>query len=255
MNITIVVIGMGGVGSFLLAPLSKVMLDGRLGNNIVKRLILVDGDHYETKNRSRQFFPSVCNGMNKADAQKLVLQTMFPMSVVEVITIPQYITSKNIDSIFNIGTSASPPVIVSLVDNHACRALLSNVVTLKAAAGDNAILITGGNEVTDGNVTVQGCWNRKRVGIPLLERHPEVATTTEGSREGLSCLEIALLPGGEQTMEANMMVAMLTYSILLRIGSEGWVEKVSDIYFGTNPPSVRTEFRGEEENQNEQSLD
>ena len=98
-------------------------------------------------------------------------------------------------------------------------------------------------------------WGGTRVGVPLLERHPEVATVTEGNREGLSCLEIALLPGGEQTMEANMMVAMLAYSVLLRLGSEAWVEEVSDIYFGTNPPVVRTEFRGKEENDNEQSLD
>lgn len=56
-------------------------------------------------------------------------------------------------------------------------------------------------------------------------------------------------------MEANMMVAMLTYSVLLRLGSEAWVEEVSDIYFETNPPGVRTEFREKEENDNEQSLD
>lgn len=253
MNITIVVIGMGGVGSFLLAPLSKVMLDGKLGNNTVSRFVLIDGDSYETKNMNRQFFPAVCNGMNKAQAQQLVLKTMFPDSRVEVITFPQYITSKNIATVFE--HCVGIPVIVSLVDNHACRALLSNTATVKAARGENIILITGGNEVTDGNVTIQGWWGGTRVGVPLLERHPEVATVTEGNREGLSCLEIALLPGGEQTMEANMMVAMLAYSVLLRLGSEAWVEEVSDIYFGTNPPVVRTEFRGKEENDNEQSLD
>lgn len=247
MDISLTIVGMGGVGSFLMAPLSKVMIDGRLGVNRVCDLTLVDGDSYETKNMSRQFFPSVCNGMNKATAQKLVLNTLFPSSGVAVVAHPVYITTPNVSTLFPVHNNGH--VLVSLVDNHACRALLSHMVSIRAALGQNILLITGGNEVTDGSVGIQGFWQGISVGVDLLARHPEVSTVTEGSREGLSCLEISLLPGGEQTMEANMMVAMLVYSLLLRIGSEdmSWISKTKDIYFNTNPPGVRTVLRDEEE--------
>lgn len=253
MDIDLIVVGMGGIGSFLMAPLSKALIDGRLGTLQVCTLLLVDGDRYEDHNRSRQFFPAVCSGMNKAEAQKLVLTTMFPNTPVSIHTLPQYLTEEE-DVRGILRGSDNVPVILSLVDNHACRALLSRMMS-QYNIGSSGVLITGGNEVTTGNATIQGRLHKRRVGVNLLTRHPEIATSKEGSREGLSCAEITLLPGGEQTMEANMMVAMSIYSMLLRLDDNTWVAEVSDIYFDTNPPAVHTVFRGKEETTNDYNLD
>lgn len=252
-DIRLIIVGMGGIGSFLMAPLSKMLIDGRLGNCRVNTLVLIDGDRYEDHNRNRQFFPTVCSGMNKAEAQKLVLTTMFPHSTLDIVTIPQFLTEEN-DISDLLVAGAVMPVILSLVDNHACRALLSRVMSRYNLAR-SGILITGGNEVTTGNATIQGRIDDRRIGVNLLARHPEIATSKEGSREGLSCAELAVLPGGEQTMEANMMVAMAVYSMLLRLVDDTWVSEVSDIYFDTNPPAVHTVLRGKEEAADDYNLD
>ena len=75
-------IGCGGIGSSLLPLVTRMMLntetslaDSFLSGNPgcrerVSRLVLIDGDMYETRNISRQQFPLSFVGMNKADAPK-----------------------------------------------------------------------------------------------------------------------------------------------------------------------------------------
>lgn len=254
-NVTINLIGLGGIGSFLLAPLSKIMLKGRLGDMRVETLILTDGDTYQSNNRERQFYPSICEGMNKAEAQRTVLETMYPVRAVDVVSRPSFVTTPDEALTAFRYARSETNIVIAAVDNHACRALLASALrTLKPHAFCDYVLINGANEMVDGNVNVQGSWNGFPIGADLLERHPEIAHDQSGSREGLSCLDLYNLEGGEQTMEANMWAAMLIYSVLLRLAENDWTRDMNEIYFDTNPPRVRTDIRGKEE-EDEQSLD
>jgi hypothetical protein len=243
MQVRIYAIGMGGIGSFLMAPLSKMVQHGSLNKWRLESLVLVDGDSYTDSNLSRQFFPRACSGMNKAMAQQVVLNALAgPEQGARVVAVPSFVLRKNIHTILPMPSYF--PVIISMVDNHECRKILSEHCAWWASRRVPHVLITGGNRTDDGNVTVQGFLEGEKMGVDLLERHPEIAISTEGTREGLSCLEIAAMPGGEQTMAANMMVAMSIYSVLYSLSTEDpqrmdWVRGLQDIYFELSPLRVQ----------------
>ena len=124
MQVRIYAIGMGGIGSFLMAPLSKMVQHGSLNKWRLESLVLVDGDSYTDSNLSRQFFPRACSGMNKAMAQQVVLNALAdPEQEVRVAAIPSFVLRKNIHTILPMPSCF--PVIISMVDNHECRKILS----------------------------------------------------------------------------------------------------------------------------------
>ena len=71
----VVVIGMGGVGSYLINPLARY-LDTLKGEEN-HCLILVDGDKYEPKNMTRQDVSEDDIGANKAVAQMTRIARVF----------------------------------------------------------------------------------------------------------------------------------------------------------------------------------
>lgn len=234
----VVVVGAGGIGSVLLTYLFR-----EVAQNRINKIYLIDGDSYDSGNLSRQFFPRTCVGMNKAEAQKLKLQVLFPEAPIDGIeVIPHFLLNESWQSnVPALAAGDKPWIIFSGVDNHDCRRILATWVETILTDNDvtNAVLVTGGNNEWDGNVHVYGRWvfpdgTSRMIGQPLSHRHPEILHAAEGTREGLSCQERVNLHGGPQTLAANSMAATLMYSVYAALlNSPESLLTVEDAYFDT----------------------
>lgn len=253
LDVVLYIVGMGGTGTFLLAPLSKFIFFSKLNQFRLKRTFLVDGDSYSGSNLERQFFPPSCVGMNKATAQGLVLKSLksgYPesgQSTIEVV--PHFLTSANIHEILGSHEDSLIPVVIVAVDNHDCRRLIAEYFDSWTRDQKEYVLINGGNGTTDGNASIQGILNQRFLGAPLLQRHPEILTDKRGTREGVSCMDLASVEGGEQTMIANICSALSMYSLLYEVsqtprkwasGESSWVDSLKDIYFEIGPMTMRS---------------
>ena len=69
------VIGLGGIGSHLVDTLSRFLASVKTNNRI--NFILCDGDSYSESNLSRQNFDEQLVGENKANSQKLILDSIY----------------------------------------------------------------------------------------------------------------------------------------------------------------------------------
>ena len=130
------VIGLGGIGSYLIEPLSR-FLSYEEGS---AEITLIDGDSYEEKNSGRQKF--TCAG-NKAEVTRSDLKHFFPR--IRYRSKPEYITEENVISLIR-----ENDIVFACVDNHATRKIISD----RCDELENVVLISGGNDYTSGNVIV-----------------------------------------------------------------------------------------------------
>ena len=200
----IVVVGLGGIGSLLVEPLCRYLS----GYEDHLPITLVDGDRYSRENFSRQKMTGDDIGINKAEAQTEKLRNIFPE--LSFTAKPFYIEQKNISEIITDGS-----MILSCVDNHATRKLLSDA--LKRLR--NGVLISGGNEYTDGNVQVFARVNGRNKTPPIDQYHDEIKYPVDRNPATMSCEEIAELGADGQIIFTNLMAASLMlnafYSTLL----------------------------------------
>ena len=241
----IAMIGCGGIGSSLLPLVTRMMLntetslaDSFLSGNSgcserVSRLVLIDGDMYEARNISRQQFPLSFVGMNKADAQKEKLKVTLGLGE-RVVSVNEYITPENVHRHLE-----NVEIVLSCVDNHRARWVVSQWAQSQRKKEKPFAVISGGNDKYDGNVHVHAYWSirpgltYKDIGEPIEKRHPEIMpNATEGSREGLSCQDVINMRGGEQTMMANSMAAVVMFSAMFTLltNTEA-IANVQDMYF------------------------
>ena len=141
----VVLIGLGGIGSQLLPSLVRYLSFRPEPRPL---LVLVDGDAYETSNRSRQLFPDDALGTNKAEA----LAQVFRGGGLAVQAIAEYVSPDNVGLVVREGD-----LVLLAVDNHPTRALVDRHI----AGLSDVTLISGGNDETDGNVQLV----RRRDGV------------------------------------------------------------------------------------------
>jgi molybdopterin/thiamine biosynthesis adenylyltransferase len=191
------IIGLGGIGSWLFRAIVPIIYGD---HSRQWRLQLVDGDHYEAKNLSRQLFAAEALSQNKAEANESWLRQRFgePEHVM-LLSQNRYVTPELLPSV--IGERSTT---LLCVDNHVTRKQVSDFTeTLK-----DAILISGGNDSIDGNVQVM-LRRRGRALTPTLGQwHPEIATPTDKHPSDVSCAELAAAGDG-QTIAANFFAASL----------------------------------------------
>jgi molybdopterin/thiamine biosynthesis adenylyltransferase len=173
---SIKVIGCGGIGTCLLPPLCRFL---NYGDEKIE-LMLIDGDIYEEKNRARQSFKE--RG-NKADVTADGIRDEFPELYVSTTT--EYLTEDNI-----ILTLRNEDIIFLCVDNNATRKLVND----RCLKLENVVLISGGNELTDGNIHVFIREKGKNVTMSLADRkscqgvkEPQDKNPGEGGAGGGSC--------------------------------------------------------------------
>lgn len=188
-HMQIKVIGLGGIGSCLVRILHK-FLDHSDIEDI--RVTLFDGDNYEEKNRSRQHFRH-CG--NKAEVTYDDL--MNEAKMVYYSGISEYVTIENAYEHINEGD-----IIFLCVDNHATR----NLVSHRCEELENVALISGGNELTDGNIQVFIRREGKNITLPLAnDFHPEITHPEDRNPDEMSCEELS--DSSPQIIFMNNMVA------------------------------------------------
>lgn len=199
------IIGLGGIGSWLFRAIAPIIYGDKSRQ---WRLQLVDGDHYEAKNLSRQLFATSALNQNKAEANVSWLREQFG-EVDHVLPMSQssYVTPETLPDI--IGERSTT---LLCVDNHVTRKQVSDFTeTLK-----DATLISGGNDIIDGNVQVM-LRRRGRALTPTLRRwHPEIASPTDKHPSYISCAELAA-SGDVQTIAANLFAASLMLNTFYRL--------------------------------------
>jgi molybdopterin/thiamine biosynthesis adenylyltransferase len=177
-----VVVGLGGIGGFLVDAICKfisykIMED----ENYPSKIYLMDGDIYEEKNLSRQYFHPNLIGDFKANAKVTELQESYPN--LELLPIPKW---ANIQTLRELGLEK--PIILGCVDNHKTRNILSRF----AETFNDVLYISGGNELIHGNVQVYIKEGGEAKTHTIQEFHPEIGEPKDRSPEEMSCEELAI---------------------------------------------------------------
>jgi molybdopterin/thiamine biosynthesis adenylyltransferase len=206
------IIGLGGIGSVLVNTISRFLNSNENLKPITIKL--VDGDDYEYKNISRQEF---YNYGNKANVKKRELSNRF--QDIDYLDFQMFLDENNISEI----VTENSIVFVS-VDNHKTRRLVSNY----AKKLNNVIVISGGNELTDGNIQIFIRKGGENVTPSLTDYHPEIENPLDKSPDEMSCEELS--HAEPQLYFTNFMVAGHMCSAFYNI-IERNNYKISEVYF------------------------
>jgi hypothetical protein len=225
--IAAVVIGCGGVASYLLPCLLRTFK--------VPRLILHDGDTLEERNLDRQLFSSEQIGMNKAEALADLIREQFPEQQIEVV--PEY---------FHEGTSVdSMATLIVCVDNHTAR---RNALSVADSLTCNTVI--AGNEYTDASGMMYLPQWRGTALDPRV-RYPEILTDKrDDPRRPESCQGVAQQANPQLAMAnfgaANHTLWLLWYWLIeVRSLDRAVVESFSPIEHSNNFNRFRTALSGE----------
>ncbi len=221
------IIGLGGIGSVLCDNLCRYLNFQKGG---VYTVNLVDGDDYEYKNTERQSFSRLGN---KSRVKVQDMRTMFDnISFREV---PEFVTPENISRYIVEGD-----IVFLCVDNHKTRKLVSDY----AGTINDLLVISGGNEFTDGNVQIYLRIGGEDKTPSLTDYHPEIANAGDKSPDEMSCEELAA--SDPQLLFTNLSVATIMcwafYNITAVI--EGNLDKcISEVYFDMQSMSTLSKVR------------
>lgn len=194
------ILGLGGIGGALLGPVLRYMTYSHQQDEPLD-VTLADGDEYETKNLVRQACSEQDIGKNKAQAAFDAVKDVFNM--LDISVFPQYLTSDNIGSVIKSGD-----VVLMGFDNHKSRKMVAD----HCETLDNIVLISGGNEWTDGNIQVFIKENGERLTANLQEYHPEIESPKDKSPGELGCAD--LIASAPQLLAMNMAIASLMFSAM-----------------------------------------
>jgi molybdopterin/thiamine biosynthesis adenylyltransferase len=187
MNIKIV--GLGGIGSILSEKLSRFL---NYSSSSICFITLVDGDYYEHKNFERQSF--VTCGENKAIVKKGELEGIFNKLIFECF--PNFVNNNTIKDVIKEGDT-----VFLCVDNHKTRKLVSDYCSNL----NDIVLISGGNELTDGNIQIFVKKGGEKITPSLTDYHKELENPEDKSPEEMTCEEF--YKSEPQLYFTNLMVA------------------------------------------------
>jgi len=222
MNIKI--IGLGGVGSILIERLCRFLNYSQVDTSFV--VTLIDGDEYEDKNLERQEFTRLGDKAeikaNDLKIKYLNLNIDYIIDYINTDTISRGISEKDI--------------VFLCVDNHKTRMVVSNYCKTL----NDVILISGGNELTDGNVQIYIRKGGVDITPDLCAYHSEIATPTDRSPDEMSCEELS--KSEPQLYFTNLSVATIMcwayYNVVVQQNIDA-----SEIYFDMSRMSVDAKTR------------
>lgn len=187
-----IIIGLGGIGTCLYPQLYQYL---QYRADEKWEVILMDGDYYELKNAQRQFFGHLDSvGKNKAQVLAELYIKQFPQ--ITFSHKPMYITEQNTILI------REGDIVLMGVDNHATRKLVSDCCSqLK-----NITLISGGNELTTGDVLVYVRRDGKDLTVPFTtDYNPEIRNPQDHNPGDVGCED--LVESAPQLLPMNLAVA------------------------------------------------
>ena len=209
----ITIIGLGGIGSILSNTISRYLDTNRALHPVM--ITLVDGDDYEFKNNERQEFISYGN---KAIVKSVELQSKFQNIIFN--SCPEFLSEENAPNIIK-----EESIVFVGVDNHTTRKLVSDY----AKKLNDTVVISGGNDLTDGNVQIFIRKGGIDVTPSLTDYHPEIKDPKDKSPSEMSCEELSL-SSAPQLFFTNFMVAAHMCSAFYNIIEKNNY-KISEVYF------------------------
>lgn len=213
----IVIVGLGGIGSWAVQAICPFLQFSQ--DNWT--LVLVDGDEYEEKNRSRQAFDELGP---KAEVQAAWVARKYGR--VRVQSIAQYISDGGSENTYPVRDAIrSSDIVFSCLDNHRTRKMVADhCATLRDVA-----LISGGNEYTDGNVQVFVRRQGEDKTCRLEKYHPEFITPNDKAPFEMSCEELAA--SSPQLIFANLTAATLMLNAFYALEQKQIDWQKSEVYF------------------------
>jgi molybdopterin/thiamine biosynthesis adenylyltransferase len=218
------VVGVGGIGGALVPFLAR-LLDA---TEPPARLTLIDGDDFEARNRARQAVPAYGN---KATILAAELGRTFDR--LSVRAVPEYIGEGNVAALIE-----EEDYVLVTVDNHPSRRVVSD----HCSRLRDVVVISGGNELYDGNVQVFTRRGGEERCPSLTRYHPEIARAV-GPLPGEGCdIQVASAP---QLLVTNLAVAsaMLNAFYACLQGALTYEEVYLDIMAGRMNPVARGRMR------------
>ena len=189
------IIGLGGIGSQLCEPICRYI--NYLENVDDFIVTLIDGDMYESSNRTRQTISINDIGESKSKIQHNKMIDLF--SKLNIIEKSIYINSVNMKDCFH---ESDNNLILLGVDNHKTRKLVQDY----CSGLNNVLLISGGNNWIDGDVLIYARKNGVSLTPTIYEYNPEIYNYTDKSPEEMGCDELE--KSEPQLIFTNGMVAM-----------------------------------------------
>lgn len=207
---TYFMVGAGGTGTNLLPALLAYLKSYHGNRDEEYQVVIADGDHFEQGNLARQLFAENLVTTNKAEAM-LQMYPGHPM-----IAVSRYIGEADIRQMIQSGD-----IVLICADNHSVRSLIvDHCYTL-----DDVVVINAGNEITSGSVQLWVRRGGENMTPSLRYGHPEIKYLAEDDRAPMTCIQAAALPGGEQTLLANMTAATYMLTALTRYHHEHWAKR------------------------------
>jgi hypothetical protein len=201
------VIGVGGTGGHLAAPLARLI--AYHPNSQGAKVIFIDGDEFEEKNATRQLVGQSQIGLNKARA--MVDLCAYQGLIDNIECKEDFISASTFIPMLR---KAKSPMIVCSVDNDATRLAIINAIHM-VCEGD-FFFISPGN--SDGTESVKGqtmYWGRidgNNVGINPAEVYPNIENPQDSVPHKGSCALNA--PSRPQLIAANFFAASITLAVI-----------------------------------------
>jgi len=200
-EINIKIIGLGGIGSWLVLFITKYARFTMLQNKKIT-ITLIDGDSYDSLNRPRQNFKNLGNKaritmLELKDEYDKYVPAGYTLENFELTSKADYVSKDNVELLISNGD-----VVFMGVDNHKTRSLVSKYCQKL----DDVILISGGNDITVGNVQIYYKKNGEEITSDLCAYHPEIENPRDKAPYELSCDEMT--ESAPQLIFTNAMVAI-----------------------------------------------
>ena len=211
--ITIVIIGAGGTGGYVIPHLYRIAY----ASNRPCRVIIADGDIVEEKNLIRQNFAPCDIGENKA---KVMAERYSEVFGIETDYIPDYIEDEEqLYRLLNVSDPYHRPrpasVLIGAVDNNRSRIMCHNVFNKL----NDIIYIDSGNGAYTGQVVCGAKMRGRVVSKPIARVYPDILTNAEKFPSELSCAERSI--SAPQTIAANVFASTAVASMLYHLLIEG----------------------------------
>jgi molybdopterin/thiamine biosynthesis adenylyltransferase len=224
-TVDVKIIGLGGIGSVVCESVSR-FLNFVKGLDKYPMITLIDGDKFETKNHERQNF--IVEGENKSETKKKELKEKFKGVIFA--SVPEFITDGNVSRFIE-----EKDIVMLCVDNHKTRKVVSDYCSKL----NTITLISGGNELEDGNVQIFVKNGGEKVTPSLTDYHPEIDNPQDKSPEEKSCQE--LQQSEPQLYFTNLMVSCYMCCALYNTMNEN--HQYSEVYFDITTMKADSKIR------------
>jgi len=218
----IVICGLGGIGSILSEHVSRFL---NYNKSSIFEVLLVDGDKYKPKNLERQDFITFGN---KAEIKKNELGSKFPNMIFE--SFPKFVNKEVVKDIIK-----EKDIVLLCVDNHKTRKIVSDY----CSDINDIVLISGGNDLLNGNIQLFVKKNGEKLLPNLTDYHREIQNPEDKSPEEKSCQELA--ESEPQLYFTNLMVASFMCASLYNVLDERYT--YSEVYFDITTMKADSKIR------------